>query len=83
MVDAEKEIAMSRSDSDLPIQCGCAVAIILFNLIAGAISVNYLLLVFLGKTIPSIGAAVIGLFVGEFSVPVAIVVWILKACGVF
>jgi hypothetical protein len=61
------------------VSCGC---LLIFNLLLGGISVNYLLDVFLGKTIPFIGAALIGLVAGEFTVPVAFVVWILKSFGV-
>jgi hypothetical protein len=58
-------------------------AVFLFvNLFIGAWSVNYLLMEFMGKQIPLLGAMVIGLFAGEVSIPVAVVVWILKACGV-
>lgn len=57
-------------------------AILLFNLIVGAWSVIEILSWF-GKSIPLLGNVVIGLFVAEISVPVAIVGWILKVCGVF
>jgi hypothetical protein len=36
-----------------------------------------------GKDIPIIADIIIGLFVGEVSIPVAIIGWILKICGVF
>jgi hypothetical protein len=36
----------------------------------------------LGKTIPVIGAILIALFAAEVTVPVAIIVWLLKAFGV-
>lgn len=60
---------------------GCFVLLILFNLGIGGWSVNYLLAVFLDKTIPFWGAALIGLFTGEFSVPVAIIVALLRRFG--
>jgi hypothetical protein len=44
--------------------------------------VNYLLVEFLGKTIPTIGALLIGLIAGEVTIPSAIVVRILKTFGV-
>jgi hypothetical protein len=69
-------------DSESIIKCGCFLVIALFNFLVGAWSVNYLLLVFLGKTIPFLGAALIGLFAGEISIPTAIVVWLLKVFGV-
>jgi len=59
-------------------QCGCAVALLVFNVFVGSWSVNYLLEFFLSKSIPFIGSALIGLFVGEISVPVAVVIAVLK-----
>ena len=62
--------------------CGCALAMLIFNVWIGGWSVNYLLSFFLDKTIPFLGSALIGLFVGELSVPVAVVVAILRHFGV-
>ena len=59
-------------------QCGCLALIVGFNIWIGGWSVNYLLGFFLEKTIPWIGAALIGLFAGEVSVPVAVIVAVLK-----
>jgi hypothetical protein len=64
------------------VNCGCIIVILIINLFAGAISVNYILSWF-DKYIPLWADAIIGLFVAEISVPVAIVGWILKICGVF
>ena len=63
-------------------QCGCWVAVLLINLTIGGWSVSYLLESFTGKVIPFVGAALIGLIVGEISIPVAIVVWLLRLFGV-
>jgi hypothetical protein len=63
-------------------QCGCFVLLVAVNVTLGGLSVNYLLEFFLGKTLPLIGAAIIGLFFGEFTMPVAVVVWILKWGGI-
>ncbi len=71
----------SSSDANFIANCGCIILILLVNFIVGTWSVNYLLLEFAGKTIPTIGAFVIGLFAGEITVPAAIIVWILKAFG--
>lgn len=72
-----------RSDSSSNVAtCGCGVLLVLGNLFLGGWSVNYLLLFFLGKTIPFIGAALIGLFAGEISFPVACVVALLRYFGV-
>lgn len=59
-------------------QCGCMIAVIVFNLLVGGWSVSYLIEAFLGKTIPFWGAVLIGLFAAEVSFPVACVVWLLK-----
>lgn len=62
--------------------CGCIILVLLFNLAIGGWSVNYLLDFFLDKDIPIIGDVLIGLFVAEFSVPVAIVIAMLQFVGV-
>jgi hypothetical protein len=62
--------------------CGCGIVLIIANIIFGAMSVNYLLMEFWSKTIPFFWAAVIGLFAGEVTMPVAVIVWILKFCHV-
>lgn len=64
--------------------CGCTsmLVVFIFNIIVGGVSVDYILSWF-SKDIPTIADIVIGLFVAEISVPVAIVGWILKLCGVF
>jgi len=63
---------------------GCAfyVFIIALNLTLGAWSLIQILSWF-GKSIPLLYNVIIGLFTGEFSIPIAIVGKILKACGVF
>ena len=73
-----------RRSSDDGSWCGCLlwIALIVFNVLVGGWSVEYLLEFFLNKAIPFLGAMVIGLFVGELSVPVAIVIAILKWCKV-
>jgi len=60
-------------------QCGCMTVIVIANLVFGGSSVNYLLTTFLGKALPFGWAIITGLFVGEFTIPTAIVVWILKS----
>lgn len=71
---------MSNNDSSAT--CGCWILVLVFNVLIGGWSVNYLLDFFLQKTIPFIGAALIGLVAGEVSVPVAIIVAILRFFGV-
>ncbi len=69
------------NDSEKNIECGCILLILIFNFLFGGWSVNYLLAL-LSKNIPFIWDAVIGLFIGEVSIPAAIVVAILKKFGV-
>jgi hypothetical protein len=71
-----------KDTSKTTFTCGCYTAIFLFNLFIGGWSVNYLLQLF-GKDIPFLADILIGLFVAEFSIPVAVVVAILKSFGVF
>jgi hypothetical protein len=62
--------------------CGCMLAVMIFNILVGSWSVDYLLNFFLAKDIPFIGDALIGLIVAEISVPVAVVIWLLQMFGV-
>jgi len=71
---------MNKSDSLA--SCGCGAVIFAFNVFIGGWSVNYLLAFFALKTIPFFWAAVIGFFAAELSVPVAVVIAILRSFGV-
>lgn len=74
---------MSNRNSDSSwVSCGCWVVVLIFNFLVGGWSVNYLLDFFVNKTIPFFGAALIGLFAGEISVPVAVVVALLRFFGI-
>lgn len=64
------------------IGCLTVITILLLHLSIGAWSVIEILSWF-GKSIPIWGNAIIGLFTAEFSVPIAIVGWILRILGVF
>ena len=72
----------SQSSESSIASCGCGLLLVVFNLFVGGWSVNYLLQFFLAKTIPFIGAMLIGFFAGEISVPVAVVIALLKWFGV-
>ncbi len=63
-------------------QLGCCLGVLIINLTIGSWSVGYLLDFFLNKNIPWIGDALLGLVVGEITVPVAVVVWLLRAFNV-
>lgn len=62
--------------------CGLVSSIVLLNLIAGGMSVDYILSWF-GKDIPIVMDVIIGLIFGEISIPIALVGYILKLFGVF
>lgn len=62
--------------------CGCILLVLIFNILIGGWSVNYLLAFFLEKDIPFFADALIGLFTAEISVPLAIIVWLLQQFGV-
>lgn len=62
--------------------CFAIIAVLILNLTVGAWSVIQILSWF-GKSIPMIASVVIGFFAGEISIPIAIIGWILKTCGVF
>ena len=55
--------------------------IILVNATLGAWSIIEILSWF-GKTIPLVASVVIGLIAGKISIPIAIIGWILRICGV-
>ena len=65
-------------------KAGClfALVILTINATIGAWSVIQILSWF-GKSIPMIANIILGLFVGEISIPIAIVGYILKICGIF
>lgn len=56
--------------------------ILVLNAVVGTWSVSEILSWF-GKTIPTWADFIIGLFVGQFSIPIAVIGKILKACGIF
>lgn len=70
------------SQPHFALSCGCAILLLVLNLALGAWSVNYLLLTFLGKVIPLGWAVIVGLFAGEFTIPAAAVVAILRSLGI-
>lgn len=72
----------SSVGSGMSIGCLIYIAVIVLNVTVGAWSVGEILSWF-SKDIPLFADVVIGLFVGEVSIPVAIIGAILKACGVF
>ena len=62
--------------------CLFALVILTINATIGAWSIIQILSWF-GKSVPMIANIILGLFVGEISIPIAIVGYILKICGIF
>ena len=62
--------------------CFTVIVILLINLSIGAWSISEILSWF-GESIPLIASVIIGLFAGEISIPIAIIGWVLRICGVF
>lgn len=73
---------LRKSKGNSNIGCLGILLVLAINLSIGAWSVIEILSWF-GKSIPLLGNIIIGLFVAEISIPVAIVGTILKAFGVF
>lgn len=60
---------------------GCLLIVLLFNLAIGGICFDYCLYHVFGKNVHWFADVVCGLFLGEITVPLAIVLWILRAAG--
>jgi hypothetical protein len=60
---------------------GC-LAILAFNLTLGGVCFDYALWSIVGKDIPWYADAIAGLFLGQFAVPIAVICWVVKLCGV-
>ena len=62
--------------------CSCMLMVLVFNVVVGGWSVEFLLNFFGRPEIPFWGVALSGLFVGEVSIPVAVVAGLLRYFGV-
>jgi len=75
---------MSTNDNDdyeSIINCGCNMIILIIKILAGGWSVNFLLSLF-NEKIPFFWAAIVALFIGELTIPAAIVIKILIRFGI-
>lgn len=65
---------------------GCFVSgfflVVGFNLTIGSLLFQYCLWSILGKDIPWYGDAVAGLFFAQMAIPVSVICWVLRLCGV-
>jgi len=55
--------------------CITIIMILLFNIIIGSMSINYITNYF-GKDLPTIADVFLGLFLAEISVPIAFILWL-------
>jgi len=60
---------------------GCYTIAVLAALFIGGWSVNYILINLFDKAIPFGYAMIAGLFLSQFTFPIAIIVWVLKLAG--
>lgn len=57
-------------------------ALLLFNLTLGGMCFDYSLFSIVGKDIPWYGDFIAGLFLGQFALPITVICWIIRLCGV-
>ena len=76
-----KKVATKATTTITRIGCGCG-SILLVNLTLGGVSFWYCLKEIAGMAIPWYGNAIIGLFTGQITVPLAIVLWLLSLFGI-
>ncbi len=75
---------MSRNQpsSTTSVNCGCLILVILINVTIGAYAFAYCLDSFFAKDASGAVDIIGGLVLGEIVIPLAILCWILKVCGV-
>lgn len=64
------------------IGCGCMIMVLVLNLTLGAVCFDYSLDTIFEKDIPWYGDAVCGLFLGEITIPCAVICWVLVQCDI-
>lgn len=71
-----------KNKQEEDIGCGCLIIFILFNIAIGGISVDYCLWYLFEKNVPWFADVIGGIFLGEFTVPLMVLCWLLKLCGI-
>lgn len=61
--------------------CGCLIAILALNLTVGAMCFAYSLRSILGADVPWWADALGGLFLGQITIPLAVICWVLRLAG--
>lgn len=62
--------------------CGCYLAYIVFALSLGAFCFDYILYSVFGKDVPWYADMIAGLVMSSITVPLAVVCWIVRLCGI-
>lgn len=62
--------------------CGGIIIVLILNAMVGGFAVDFILSWF-GKFIPFYGDIILGLFLGEFAIPIAMIGWVCKLFGLF
>lgn len=77
------QLTNSNPDGCLPLSgCGCGIAYMVGALALGGWSVQYCLDFFTGKTVDNFIAVLAGLFLMPATLPLAIICYLLRLCGV-
>ena len=61
---------------------GCFIVVLIINCTVGAICFDYILNFMFGKDIHWFGDMLCRLFLGEFTIPLAVICFVLNACGI-
>ena len=61
---------------------GCFLLVLVFNVVIGGYCLNYVMATVFGKTMSLLMAGLISLVLGEFTVPAALICFVLRAFGV-
>ena len=64
------------------VSCGCFLLALIVNLTVGGYAFDYSLRFIAGKDIPWYADVIVGTVLGEVTIPLAVVCWVLKMCGV-
>ena len=61
---------------------GCASIVLALNAVLGRWSINYILTSFDYQPVGGVMSFVAGIFLGQFTIPLAILVWVARASGI-
>lgn len=70
------------SGSGCGVSCSCALIVLIVNLLIGGSLVNYCAWCITGNIPPPAVAIIAGIFIAEPALVVAVIFWVVGACGV-